>query len=498
MDGLSPQPHDDRERSEPAPKKKGPKKAPAPDEIRCTATVAKGRCRFARIPVGHKPAADAPLSPFCGHHLGDLRRGGKSSDIEWGVAGAAELVGQPWLPLRAPLLALRVMATHRERAQQRLQEAPHCCKLVHAEKPRTGKTVTMLFAPAECTGAAEGAAPAPPLHAQLQGVAADRPLARVLATAPAIVQHAAATWEEAAAAFGAAAAAAAARGASIKLLADPAMRKRLLGGSCGSSGGGEGGGEGSSEGGMAGCAAHGHSQVFWLMSLYGGAAGYVHGTAPAAVADAVADSGARDGQVCKAVHKIEEALRCREWLEWLGSGAAGAGGAGGAPEAAPRVALDIGASPGSWSAFLHDRMVGGRVVAVDPADLAPEVLARPGICHVRACASAEDAGAMAEIKAAVAGGHADATAQLVVCDMNRHPKECAACIAEVGAAGLLSPGCRVVLTLKMVAKSHKSRVILEAEALQALGDDFDQVRVDWLFSNTQFEATVTCMWHGER
>ena len=102
---------------EPARKKKGPKKAPAPDEVRCTATMAKGRCRFARIPVGHKPAADAPLSPFCGHHLGDLRRGGKSSDIEWGVAGAAELVGQPWLPLKAPLLALRVMATHRERAQ---------------------------------------------------------------------------------------------------------------------------------------------------------------------------------------------------------------------------------------------------------------------------------------------------------------------------------------------------------------------------------------------
>jgi hypothetical protein len=50
----------------------------------------------------------------------------------------------------------------------------------------------------------------------------------------------------------------------------------------------------------------------------------------------------------------------------------------------------------------------------------------------------------------------------------------------------------------MVAKSHKSRAILEAEALQALGDDFGQVRVDWLFSNTQFEATVTCMWRGVR
>ena len=40
---------------------------------------------------------------------------------------------------------------------------------------------------------------------------------------------------------------------------------------------------------MVGCSAHGHAQVFWLLPLYGGAAGCVYGAAPAAVADAAAD-----------------------------------------------------------------------------------------------------------------------------------------------------------------------------------------------------------------
>ena len=170
--------------------------------------------------------------------------------------------------------------------------------------------------------------------------------------------------------------------------------------------------------------------------------------------------------------------------------------------------LDIDAAPGSWTAFLHDQLgPGTRVVAVDPAALSPEVLARPGVAHVRACVSAADPQGMALIASAIAtdgdgaAGGAEASgagmAALVVCDMNCRPRQCAMCIVELAEAGLLQRGCCVVMTLKMHRRAARHRKAMEQEALGALSAAFSHVRVDWLFANTQFEATITCVWDCE-
>ena len=78
------------------------------------------------------------------------------------AAGAKEAAALPWMPLTAPLMALRVMATHRERVERRLLHAPHCCELVYAEQPRTGRACCMLFRP---TSGPAGAVAATGAHA---------------------------------------------------------------------------------------------------------------------------------------------------------------------------------------------------------------------------------------------------------------------------------------------------------------------------------------------
>ena len=60
----------------------------------------------------------------------------------------------------------------------------------------------------------------------------------------------------------------------------------------------------------------------------------------------------RSSEVCKAVYKIEEAFSSRSW--------------GLSPESVN--CLDVGASPGSWTAFLAEKTT-GTVLAVDPGDL---------------------------------------------------------------------------------------------------------------------------------
>jgi 23S rRNA (cytidine2498-2'-O)-methyltransferase len=62
-----------------------------------------------------------------------------------------------------------------------------------------------------------------------------------------------------------------------------------------------------------------------------------------------------------------------EALDWFGR----------SPEAGD-VCVDLGAAPGGWSVVLLDRRA--RVIAVDPAELAPEVRRRKGLTHVKASA----------------------------------------------------------------------------------------------------------------
>jgi len=49
-------------------------------------------------------------------------------------------------------------------------------------------------------------------------------------------------------------------------------------------------------------------------------------------------------------------------------------------------AIDVGACPGGWTSYLADSC-GYRVIAIDPADLHPDVTARPGVHHIKARAA---------------------------------------------------------------------------------------------------------------
>lgn len=48
-----------------------------------------------------------------------------------------------------------------------------------------------------------------------------------------------------------------------------------------------------------------------------------------------------------------------------------------------RWAIDIGACPGGWTTYLSD-CCGCNVIAIDPADLHPDVTARPGVHQIKA------------------------------------------------------------------------------------------------------------------
>lgn len=48
-----------------------------------------------------------------------------------------------------------------------------------------------------------------------------------------------------------------------------------------------------------------------------------------------------------------------------------------------RWAIDVGAAPGGWSSYLADNC-GYEVIAIDPAELHPDVAARPGVHHIKA------------------------------------------------------------------------------------------------------------------
>ena len=80
--------------------------------------------------------------------------------------------------------------------------------------------------------------------------------------------------------------------------------------------------------------------------------------------------------ICRAQHKLEElAWVSSEFTSFLQSCAE-----------QPTWALDVGASPGGWTAYLSD-VPGVSVVACDPGEIDPAVLARPNVEH--ACSKVE-------------------------------------------------------------------------------------------------------------
>ena len=142
-------------------------------------------------------------------------------------------------------------------------------------------------------------------------------------------------------------------------------------------------------------------------------------------------------------------------------------------------AIDVGASPGGWSAFLAARC--GGVVAVDPGQLKTQgtpcaeriehlpMLLEAALPMLRARGAAFDA---------------------YCCDMNAPPSVAVGLLLDT--LPLLRPGARIVLTFKSGAERKnewQGVVDGQLERLRAVADD---VRVLHLFANTSKECTVVC------
>ena len=494
------------------------------DSNRCTAmTMHKGRCRW----------TCAKGSVLCGHHLSDSRRGCTTAHQDWCISGAQQLEsgtttveGGDILSLKESHIALRVQATHTSRMQFRLENEPFCCTLVFIEKVRKGKTVLMLFAPP----LNRNDSPDCVLQDTLLAILADKYLVRVLAGFPAVVQHCTPDWKEAKEFH------------SLKMLAlkqnecdreniviktvtDPQVRALLTEESANLEIK-ERMSEIDDENGDANPLM---STLVSILSVYDNVR-FLFGCLPLSshMLTSILEqhklifNKKPSNKISKAVLKIEEIFAIRQWGERYNADA--------------KVALDIGASPGSWSAWLLSYMrqhacqpidvnkQSGSfccgmlsrnccVVAVDPGDLSPEVTCMKGLSHVKMLMTVNDQNAIDEVTKAInlatarecdcnsEGVGVDdksdcirSTADILVCDMNRHPVDTAELLEKLGRAGVLAKGARLVFTLKTAVMSSHARSALQSAALKALGDSFIDKQVHHLFGNTRYESTVTAIY----
>lgn len=146
--------------------------------------------------------------------------------------------------------------------------------------------------------------------------------------------------------------------------------------------------------------------------------------------------------------------------------------------AAGTAAIDLGAAPGGWTEFLAQQ--GFHILAVDPADMEPAVEAHPHVTHIRSTSQLADAAVEEQLK--WHGG----TAQLLLSDMNQHPKQVAAAMQPL--LRHLRPGGWVIMTLKLpgLGRDRSHWLTKLPDLLQC---SFSSARLLWLCANTDHETT---------
>jgi 23S rRNA (cytidine2498-2'-O)-methyltransferase len=130
-------------------------------------------------------------------------------------------------------------------------------------------------------------------------------------------------------------------------------------------------------------------------------------------------------------------------------------------------ALDLGAAPGGWTRVLSG--LGAQVLAVDPAELHPEVAARPNVVHLRR--RAED---MAE------AGEPEASFDLLTNDMNLDPAESARLMCRL--ARFLKPGAPAIMTVKLMTAARRRH---QKEAAEILAPEYEGLRFQRLPHNAR-------------
>ncbi len=121
-------------------------------------------------------------------------------------------------------------------------------------------------------------------------------------------------------------------------------------------------------------------------------------------------------------------------------------------------ALDLGAAPGGWTKVLAAQ--GAQVVAVDPAELAPEVAGLPNVTHFRG--RAEE----------YLEGCPSAAFDLITNDINRDPVESAELVRSL--LPLLAPDGAVITTVKFMTSNRRKHIRDVAGILRPHFEEFRQ------------------------
>jgi tRNA(Ser,Leu) C12 N-acetylase TAN1 len=134
-------------------------------------------------------------------------------------------------------------------------------------------------------------------------------------------------------------------------------------------------------------------------------------------------------------------------------------------------ALDLGAAPGGWSKVLarHVR----EVVAVDPAELDPEVLALPQVTHW--AVRAEELLTRPDL----------AQFDLIANDMNRDPDRSARLMCDLASA--LASGGLAIMTIKFVTRQRRQHI---REATEILERAYTDIRVRKMPHNSRETTAV--------
>lgn len=175
------------------------------------------------------------------------------------------------------------------------------------------------------------------------------------------------------------------------------------------------------------------------------------------------------------------------------------------------VGLDIGASPGGWTAYLAERC--NQVIAVDPAEMDEGVKAKPNVVHIKAMlldktldgvafqAGSEGTDQLAALQEAFTqtydsiAAEAGAGITLVCCDVNKQPEEAAE--ISLRALPLMAEGGVFVITAKFSTRCKEKEQAQLLEAKKVLEEHCDQIEEHWLFSNTKHERTLVARFRGK-
>lgn len=162
----------------------------------------------------------------------------------------------------------------------------------------------------------------------------------------------------------------------------------------------------------------------------------------------------RDSSTSRAAMKLEEALESLPTAPGRGE-----------------VCVDLGAAPGGWTERLLAR--GARVIAVDPANLAPELMKHPKLRHMKDSAFAYEP---------------EEPADWLFCDMAWRPLEVAQLLAKWGRKGWAS---QLVANIKLPMNDknpilHRVRFILEQHG------GWKQLKIRQLYHDRD-EVTVTAI-----